>query len=82
MVSTFQLVVAGLVNGAGSFGTVIQGPIIGLVAHQWGWMGVLLLMVLLSALGALALLRAAASEALSQTSNNDHQDDNESSWPV
>lgn len=72
---------AGLVNGAGSVGTVIEGPIIGLVAHQWGWMGVLLLMVLLSALGALALLRAAASESLSRTANND-EEDNESSWPV
>lgn len=74
-------VFAGLVNGAGSVGTVIEGPIIGLVAHQWGWMGVLLLMVVLSSLGALALLRAALSESgLSQTNNED--DEPTRSWPV
>lgn len=71
----------GLVNGAGSVGTVIEGPIIGLVAHQWGWMGVLLLMVVLSSLGALALLRAALSVwSLSLTASNDDQ--SEQSWPV
>jgi hypothetical protein len=31
--------VPGLVNGAGSLGTVIEGPIIGLVAEYYGWMG-------------------------------------------
>lgn len=75
---------AGLVNGAGSVGTVIEGPIIGLVAHQWGWMGVLLLMVLLSSLGGLALLRAALSESsLSQTSSNEEEEEDPTrSWPV
>lgn len=65
-------------------GAVIEGPIIGLVAHQWGWMGVLLLMVVLSSLGALALLRAALSVwSRSVTASNDDQaDQTEQSWPV
>lgn len=67
-------------NGAGSVGTVIEGPIIGLVAQRWGWMGVLLLMVVLSALGAVALLRAAVSDGLSRRANND--EDESTSWPV
>ncbi len=67
-------------NGAGSVGTVIEGPIIGLVAQRWGWMGVLLLMVVLSALGAAALLRAAVSDGLSRRANND--EDESTSWPV
>ncbi|XP_046633761.1 glucose-6-phosphate exchanger SLC37A2-like [Daphnia pulicaria] len=71
----------GLVNGAGSVGTVIEGPIIGLVAHRWGWMGVLLLMVVLSSLGAVALLRAALSDS-SQASSNDDDDDEPTSRPV
>lgn len=48
-------------NGAGSLGTVIQGPVIGMVAERWGWMGVLVLMVVLSAVGALALSKAACT---------------------
>ena len=49
----------GLVNGAGSLGTVLEGPVIGLVAEHFGWIGVFLLMVMLSSLAALSLLRAA-----------------------
>ena len=46
-------------------------------------MGVLLLMIVLAALGALALLRAAICDGLSRTANNEEEDDDEStSCPV
>lgn len=50
----------GLVNGFGSIGTCIEGPIIGLVTAYTGWSGMFPLMIGLSAFGTLATYRAAS----------------------
>ncbi|XP_025108745.1 putative glycerol-3-phosphate transporter 5 isoform X1 [Pomacea canaliculata] len=48
----------GLVNGFGSIGPCIEGPLIGLVATWYGWTSVFFVMTVLSAFGALAVFRA------------------------
>lgn len=48
----------GLVNGFGSVGTFLEGPIIGLISAHYGWSGMFYLMIGLSGVGALAVLRA------------------------
>ncbi|XP_059177585.1 uncharacterized protein LOC131956955 [Physella acuta] len=53
----------GLVNGFGSIGTCIEGPIIGLLTAYFGWPGMFPLMIGLSALGAVATYRAASIHA-------------------
>ncbi|KAK6993986.1 glycerol-3-phosphate transporter 5 [Biomphalaria glabrata] len=49
-----------LVNGFGSIGTCIEGPIIGVITDYAGWGGMFPLMIGLSTLGALATYRASA----------------------
>ncbi|XP_005098766.1 putative glycerol-3-phosphate transporter 5 [Aplysia californica] len=53
----------GLVNGFGSIGTCIEGPIIGFVAAYTGWSGMFYLMIILSAMGTLSTYRAASIHA-------------------
>lgn len=50
--------VTGVVNGMGSLGTVLEGPLVGLVAAKLGWGAMIPLMVILSALGAVAAFKA------------------------
>ncbi|KAK3103726.1 hypothetical protein FSP39_021400 [Pinctada imbricata] len=50
----------GLVNGFGSVGTFLEGPIIGLVSDLYGWSGMFYLMIGLSLVGTMAILRAAS----------------------
>ena len=52
--------VTSFINGVGQVGGVVEGPIIGLLAGSLGWQGVLISLVLVSALGTLAVYRAAA----------------------
>ena len=52
--------VTSFINGVGQVGGVVEGPIIGLLATSLGWQGVLISLVLVSALGTLAVYRAAA----------------------
>ncbi len=47
-----------LVNGVGSVGAIIEGPIVGALAHYIGWDDVVHLMAILCALCAVACLRA------------------------
>ncbi|XP_046574029.1 LOW QUALITY PROTEIN: sugar phosphate exchanger 3-like [Haliotis rubra] len=49
----------GLVNGFGSVGTCIEGPVIGLISSRYGWAGMFYLMIGLSAVGVAANFRAA-----------------------
>ncbi|XP_046354292.2 putative glycerol-3-phosphate transporter 5 [Haliotis rufescens] len=49
----------GLVNGFGSVGTCIEGPVIGLISSMYGWAGMFYLMIGLSAAGVAANFRAA-----------------------
>lgn len=50
--------VTGVINGMGSLGTVLEGPLVGLVAATLGWKAMMPLMVILSSLGAFATFRA------------------------
>ncbi|XP_013395115.1 sugar phosphate exchanger 3 isoform X2 [Lingula anatina] len=51
--------VTGIINGFGSVGAFIEGPLIGLVSGYYGWSGMFYLMVLLSLCGTLSVFRAA-----------------------
>ncbi|BFZ08995.1 hypothetical protein BsWGS_12034 [Bradybaena similaris] len=64
----------GLVNGFGSIGTCIEGPIIGIVTAYTGWSGMFYLMIALSALGTLATYRAAVINARINKSTSDFID--------
>jgi OPA family glycerol-3-phosphate transporter-like MFS transporter 1/2 len=50
--------VTSLVNGVGSIGAIIEGPIIGLISQHVGWHGVIGCMVLMSFVGTVATLKA------------------------
>lgn len=50
--------VTGVVNGMGSLGTVLEGPLVGLVAAKLGWGAMIPFMVILSALGGIAAFKA------------------------
>ena len=52
--------VTSFINGVGQVGGVVEGPIIGLLAASLGWQGVLISLVLVSAVGTMAVYRAAA----------------------
>lgn len=47
-----------LVNGIGSFGGVIEGPLLGLLVTHFGWSSVLVAIVASASIAALALLKA------------------------
>lgn len=50
--------VIGFVNGVGSIGTFIEGPLIGWVSDRYGWSGMFYSMILLSFVGAVTCYRA------------------------
>ncbi|XP_052062468.1 uncharacterized protein LOC127702356 [Mytilus californianus] len=50
----------GLVNGFGSFGTCLEGPIIGFISAQYGWSGMFYMMIGLSFVGTASVFKAAA----------------------
>lgn len=50
--------VTGVVNGMGSLGTVVEGPIVAAAAAWFGWSSLVPFMILLSCVGAFAALRA------------------------
>ena len=50
--------VTGVVNGMGSLGTVIEGPLVAAAAAWFGWSSLVPLMIILSFLGAAAALKA------------------------
>jgi OPA family glycerol-3-phosphate transporter-like MFS transporter 1/2 len=64
----------GLVNGFGSIGTCIEGPVIGLITAYTGWSGMFYLMIGLSALGTLATYRAAVINSRINQSTTDFID--------
>uniref|UniRef100_A0A2P2I1Z2 Glucose-6-phosphate exchanger SLC37A2-like n=1 Tax=Hirondellea gigas TaxID=1518452 RepID=A0A2P2I1Z2_9CRUS len=53
-----SITVCGVVNGMGSIGSVIQGPLIGWIGTTWGWDAVLPVLVAMSLAGGFASLRA------------------------
>lgn len=48
----------GLVNGFGSIGTFLEGPIIGVIATAYGWSGMFYFMITVTFIGSLAVFRA------------------------
>lgn len=50
--------VAGLINGFGSMGAVIQGPLIGFMSDMYGWNSVFLLVVALLSFSSFLILKA------------------------
>jgi len=54
-----QSAVSGIINGFGSVGTVIQGPLIATVATHFGWSSTFYIMIALTLVSAAAILKAA-----------------------
>ncbi|XP_046398102.1 glucose-6-phosphate exchanger SLC37A1-like [Ischnura elegans] len=54
--------VTGLINGFGSFGAVIEGPLVAFVVDKFSWDAVFLLIIFLSSLGSFAIMRAFAMQ--------------------
>ena len=50
--------IIGFVNGFGSIGTFLEGPIIGFISDAYGWTGMFYCMIILSFIGAIACYRA------------------------
>lgn len=50
--------VIGFVNGFGSIGTFIEGPIIGFISDNFGWSGMFYSMIIISFIGSVACYRA------------------------
>ncbi|CAI9720523.1 glucose-6-phosphate exchanger SLC37A2-like [Octopus vulgaris] len=61
--------VVGFVNGFGSIGTVIEGPIIGIASARYGWSGMFYLMIGLSLIGTLTVFKAAYTQKTIDTQN-------------
>ncbi|KAM7439856.1 hypothetical protein ABFA07_010825 [Porites harrisoni] len=53
-----QAATAGLVNGFGGLGPIVEGPIVGWIADKYGWTGPFYLMVAMSLLGSVTMLKA------------------------
>ena len=60
---------AGIVNGFGSVGTIIEGPMIALVVTWFGWGGSFYGMIALTLVGAVAMGRAAIMNDRAQSSS-------------
>lgn len=50
--------VTGLINGFGSFGAVLEGPLVGFVSEHFGWNAMFLLIIVLSTFGSFAVFKA------------------------
>lgn len=50
--------IIGFINGVGSIGTFLEGPLIGLISDKFGWSGMFYFMILLSLVGAVTNYRA------------------------
>ncbi|XP_077985117.1 uncharacterized protein LOC144439755 [Glandiceps talaboti] len=53
-----QAALSGFVNGCGSIGTVLQGPLIGFIIQYYNWESILYVMVVICVVGSLALIKA------------------------
>jgi OPA family glycerol-3-phosphate transporter-like MFS transporter 1/2 len=50
--------VTGLINGFGSLGAVIEGPLVGFVSETFGWNAMFVLIIVLSTFGSFAVFKA------------------------
>ncbi|XP_068714575.1 uncharacterized protein [Montipora foliosa] len=53
-----QAATSGLVNGFGGLGPIVEGPVVGLIADQYGWNAPFYLMVATSLIGSVTMLKA------------------------
>ncbi|EDO48752.1 predicted protein, partial [Nematostella vectensis] len=53
-----QAAVSGLINGFGSIGTVVEGPVIGWMVERYGWAGPFYFMITLSLVGTVCMFKA------------------------
>lgn len=58
--------VIGFVNGVGSIGTFLEGPVIGWIVAKYGWSAMFTCMIALSVVGAFTAFRAARYQRLSK----------------
>ncbi|XP_065066800.1 uncharacterized protein LOC135692557 [Rhopilema esculentum] len=54
-----QSAVSGFINGFGSVGTIMEGPIVGFIAEHYGWESTFYVMIVLSLMSVVTMLRAA-----------------------
>ncbi|XP_050411594.1 uncharacterized protein LOC126826657 isoform X2 [Patella vulgata] len=62
----------GLINGFGSVGTFMEGPIIGFISTYYGWSGMFYFMIILSIIGTISCFKAAKihkKESIKSTNN-------------
>ncbi|XP_033648077.1 putative glycerol-3-phosphate transporter 2 [Asterias rubens] len=52
-----QASISGFINGFGSLGTVVMGPVVGVLTELFGWSGMLYMIIVLSLLGSLSTFR-------------------------
>jgi sugar phosphate permease len=57
-----QAALAGIINGLGGLGAVVQGPLVGFAVARWGWSGVFYAVASLCALGVAVLVPAVRME--------------------
>jgi len=50
--------VTGLINGVGTMGAVLEGPLVGFISDKYGWGAMFMFMIILSALSSLMVFRA------------------------
>ncbi|XP_065349023.1 uncharacterized protein LOC135945327 [Cloeon dipterum] len=50
--------VTGLINGFGSLGAVVEGPLVGLITEWFGWNAMFLLIIVLSTFGSMCVFKA------------------------
>ncbi|XP_066283811.1 uncharacterized protein [Branchiostoma lanceolatum] len=53
--------ISGFINGFGSLGTVLQGPIIGAIAEWYGWEGTFYFMIIVSLIATFCICRAVST---------------------
>ncbi|XP_078597171.1 glucose-6-phosphate exchanger SLC37A2-like isoform X2 [Branchiostoma floridae x Branchiostoma japonicum] len=54
--------ISGFINGFGSVGTVLQGPIIGAIAEWYGWEGTFYFMIIVSLIATFCICRAVSTQ--------------------
>lgn len=52
-----------IITGFGSLGTVLEGPLIGLIAETYGWNSTFYVMIAMSVVGSFTMFRAASIDS-------------------
>jgi len=54
--------VTGLINGCGSLGAVLEGPLVGYVSDRYGWNAMFVLIIALSSFGSVCVFKACLTQ--------------------